>query len=534
MEISLTSFIRGIQSAKIGAGKAAGFATAVAIAAKSSIQSIPAAIFCIAGAGLMAEAGSKLTTGKILDGSQCAIAGLLSLESGSYLTGLQPGQKDQMVCAGVLTAAAASTCLGIKKLYSAVVEKSASKLLQGAAAVAGGALAIAVTAKSQLQSIPVIAQATAIALFCCQITFLGLTDVTKGRCLKGLGKMILGGTGIGIAGYCAYLEFMRPSNFAPELPDSFTCNRKIRIATVYDNQNNPKRQAISDLTTENHRKYAVRWNATHDVITKSLVSDKCENPFTHQTENCSPYWNKIKYFKNWCEQSSTSNVEEWGIYLDDDAVITNGNISPCSAIDALRAGQDTSFIIATEGRGTRSRPGAVNTGVMIVRRDPKGCGVIDRIWANRDYVTNLSKMDCPTYGLCKDQSNGDEQGATDKVFYRDAPELIDRDVTRLLARDETHPTRGHIAFNTVHRDGCFRALRRVGSLSSPHNILKSDLEMNPAGIWRPRDWIGQTAGYPLEGQDLSHQPSDQCKEDPTIPVGPIRIKKVQQMLSQTI
>lgn len=64
----------------------------------------------------------------------------------------------------------------------------------------------------------------------------------------------------------------------------------------------------------------------------------------------------------------------------------------------------------------------------------------------------------------------------------------------------------------------------------PFNILTHDLAVNPDGIWHEGDWIGQTGGYPLYGQDLSHQPPNACTDDPSIPIEAIRLKKVKQMV----
>lgn len=307
-------------------------------------------------------------------------------------------------------------------------------------------------------------------------------------------------------------------------------SKRITFVTVFDNKGNPVRESLSTLTSENHREYAEHWGHPHKVVSKSLVRNACRNPITKSSVDCSPYWNKIKYFKDWCESPSEPGPEEWGVYADDDAVYTNFQIDPNQAIDQLRGKKDSSFIIATEGEGTRYNPGAVNTGVIIMRKDMRGCGVIQKIWDNRNFVTDITKTNCPTYGICKDQSNGDEQGAVDKVFWSDSHQSLDLDVTRVLARDETHPVRGKIAFNTFNRHGCFRAKLRDGTLGGPYNILDHDLRVNHFGIWRKGDWIVQTAGYPSEGQDLSHQPWDQCAEDPSIPVGPIRIRKVQELL----
>lgn len=306
--------------------------------------------------------------------------------------------------------------------------------------------------------------------------------------------------------------------------------RRIKFITVFDNKGNHRRNALSERTSGNHKKYAEHWGYSHEVVSGNLVEKDCTNPITGVTSDCSPYWNKIKYFKNWCEAPSNHSGEEWSIYADDDAIYTNFQIDPSKAIDQVRGGKDTSFIIATEGPGTRYQPGAVNTGVMIVRKDPKGCGVIEKIWANRNVVTDPNDPNCPTYGLCKNQKNGDEQGATDKVFWRDAPKELGRVATRVLARDKTHPIRGKIAFNTLNRGGCVKAQLPDGSLGGAINILEWDLKTNPAQIWQEGDWIGQTAGYPLYGQDLSHQPLGKCADDSSIPIEPIRLKRVDQMI----
>lgn len=337
-----------------------------------------------------------------------------------------------------------------------------------------------------------------------------------------------------LANQMGLIDFSPPKPQEPpkekQSPIYGPAQRKIRVATVYDNKGNARRQEITDLVTANHRDYAKRWGLKHDVVSKSLVEKSCINP-KKSLEDCSPYWNKIKYLQNWCQSPGEENTEEWAIYADDDAVYTNFQVDPSDAIDRLRGEKDSSFIIATEGEGTRYDAGAVNTGVIIVRKDESGCGVIDRIWKNRNVVTDPSDPTCMTYGLCKNQKNGDEQGATDKVFYRDQPRLVGTDVSRVLARDATHPKRGGIALNTVHRGGCMTALRPDGTLTGPYDISTHDMKVNPEGIWKEGDWIGQTAGYPMTGQDLSHQPMDRCTDDPTIPIEPIRLKKVHQLLA---
>ena len=70
---------------------------------------------------------------------------------------------------------------------------------------------------------------------------------------------------------------------------------------------------------------------------------------------------------------------------------------------------------------------------------------------------------------------------------------------------------------------------KSGELGGPHDILPWDLEQNPNGIWQNGDWIGQTAGYPLFGKDLSHM--SPCQDDPAKELEPLRLKKIQEMIS---
>lgn len=307
--------------------------------------------------------------------------------------------------------------------------------------------------------------------------------------------------------------------------------RKIRLATVYSNNgpNAANRQKISDITTANHRKYAEKWNAEHDVVTHSLVDGQCKNPLNGETNNCSPYWNKIKYFKDWCAAPKQPGTEEWAIYADDDAVYTNFQVDPSHAIDQLRGNVDSSVILASEGNGARFNSGAVNTGVMIVRKDPGGCETIERIWENRNKLTS-EEPTCPTFGICKNQKNGDEQGATDKVLCSDATYLLKNTVTRIMARDASHPKRGHLAFNTVYRAGCFTTPSPDGSETGVYNIDIHDQKINPEGVWKEGDWIGQTAGYPLYGKVHPSAAKGTCSYDPKAPLEPIRIKKVEEMV----
>lgn len=321
----------------------------------------------------------------------------------------------------------------------------------------------------------------------------------------------------------------KPCNPKNETDCQGPINRKIRICTAYSNRgpDGKKRQVISDLTSKIRQKYADMWGIEHVESTTSLVDGQCFNPIISKQENCTPQWNKIKFLRDWCEEPSNFGDEEISILMDDDAVITNFRVNPFKAFDQLRSGVNSSFVLATEGEGNRANPGAVNTGVMLLRKDGKGCEVIRRVWENRNTVHSLSDTGCPTFGLCTGGNFGPTQAAVDKVLWQDAPYLDKTVVTRVLSRDSTHPYRANIAFNTLNRGGCFTALQKDGSLSWPYDINKHDLRVNPEGRWQEGDWIGQTGGYPLYGQDLSQL--EKCENDPSLSVEPIRLKKVQRM-----
>jgi hypothetical protein len=297
--------------------------------------------------------------------------------------------------------------------------------------------------------------------------------------------------------------------------------KEIQIATVFDNSNNPLRQEIGKKVVANHDQYAANWKLKRDVISKSLVVDGCTNPITQELDDCSPYWNKIKYLLDRCVTPEKASTEEWAIYADDDAVYSNLNTDPFIAIDQLRSGDDTSFIIATEGQGT-----AVNSGVMIARKDPKGCEVIARVWNGRNHPSSTPQdVTCPTRGICMDNRDAYEQGAIDEALNKE-PRLLGHSVTRIPPRDRSSPTRAHIAFNTLNRKGCFQYAAPDGNIGGAHDIFPWDLVHNANYLWQKGDWIGQTAGYPLVGRDLSHK--EKCEDDPSVPVEPIRIKKNQR------
>lgn len=421
-----------------------------------------------------------------------------------------PEVQESLVKTSVLTQALTVSARGLRTIYDGIVEKGVKKLTKGAVQVLGGAAAGVLAAASSARSLSTVFQtATLISMFGILAAH-GIRDIRKGDYLKGALKTAVG---LGSAAASAYWLYR-------ELDFNSQEGREIQVASVYNNYGDNLQNDISSLSTANHRKYAEKWNLRHEQVEGNLVEHQCTRPDTRQVVDCSEEWNRIKYLKNVCDQRSQKRGEFWTLCLKSDAVFTNANIDPSIAIDRLRQGRDTSFIVATEGKGTRYNPGAVNAGVMILRNDLRGCNVIQKIWETRDTRTSTTN----TYG---DGSKGGLQGAIDHCLWGALSRERYDDITVIRSRDKTHPTRGDIAFGTLNRGGCAIARLSDGSLGAPYDIDNYDREINPDGIWQEGDWIGQTAGYPMYGKNLAHRAV--CIDDPSIPLGPIRIEKVRQM-----
>lgn len=332
----------------------------------------------------------------------------------------------------------------------------------------------------------------------------------------------------------------KADRFGPQDPVEI---RRIKLATVYNNNGNIEREKISSIVTQNHAEYAQKWDLEHDIVTKDLVSKQCTNPKTTEAVNCSPYMNKIQYYRMQCQDPTQRG--KWIIYGDDDLIYTNPNINPWTAIDLLRNGKDTSLILTTEegdwgqrfeipGHPTHDPRIAINSGFIIGRIDDAACDVFEKTWQHRNAKMNENHPNfdkCPTVAYCKNHgitSLGDQTAMA--IALQDDPSVMDRTVTIIPSRDESAPHRAHIALNTLHRDGCHQGVLEDGSLAPPYDISSFD-DQYPNGKWRVGDWNGQTAGFKLMGRYPLPKQNGQCIEDSSQPIN-IRLKKIQEMLAQ--
>lgn len=479
----------------------------------------------LAGATSTAFGGSDLAKGNLLQGTLKSILGMALVNMGTL--GHSEFFRNAVLQANTLALTATCAAEGVKNfcsgLYNARIKDIGKGLVQAAAGITGSYLV------SNLASrvVATVSQTLLIANLSAIATYVGIQDIRKGNYVRGIAETVFGLGGIALSGLVAYNELnAHPFNHASlEHPPH-------KLATIYSNDKNHHRDEISKFVAENHERYAARWNLEHDVVDKDQVKEQCVNPFTGKPADCAPHFNKIQYFREQC--SDPDQQGKWVIYLDDDALL-NPKINPRTAIERLRAGKDTSVIMAYEGADwqpyyfpqgqTHDPRTGVNTGVIIARINPKTCEFMEKTWNQRNTVMNINNKLCPSLGFCANQDYLHEQQAMALVLKAN-PSLIDRDITLVLPRDKN---RMDLAFNTFLRDGCQIRVQGSSWASSPHDIGSFDRQNYPDGIARKEDWIVQTAGFPVTGRyPLPRDARGQCVDDPSLPVRNIRLAKLHE------
>ncbi|MBX7065601.1 MAG: hypothetical protein K1X28_00070 [Parachlamydiales bacterium] len=336
---------------------------------------------------------------------------------------------------------------------------------------------------------------------------------------------------------------------SPCQPDSREkCVREITIGSAHFNEGDPARDDYATGVDASHKAYAEKWNLKHTVIQDpALIKDQCSDPrgilgfLGFKKGDCSPYWLKIAAIKQWLDSPKNPNVqEEWRLLIDDDMPITNRNIDPNEAINALRQGNDASVIVAKDPydwtklfmRQPTDPKIAVNTGVFLVRKDDQARDFFNRVWDTRNTIHHLLNPYCPSLGMCKNQDAlHEQQGAA--MVLQDQPALMGRVVSIVPPRDEQSATRAHIALNTYHghNNECFLRMKEgFSDKTYIHNLPK----YNPSVVWRKGDWMGQVAALPVIGKQLPIDSQGKCVDLPEIQPSPIKSIKVNEMISQTV
>lgn len=279
--------------------------------------------------------------------------------------------------------------------------------------------------------------------------------------------------------------------FKPSFPAKIC--KHITFGTTYV-KGNELRDKISELTNQNHLKYAKRWNLNHRVVSISLLNNRCINPSDNMPVQCVPYWNKVAMLRYWLKEPTLKNREEWYIYADDDMPVTNMNINPAKAIDLLRRGKDTSLIVAQDAVLWKSRnPNlsflSINTGLLFVRKDHKSQKLIEDLWEkrNEDSFRFTKPRECQTLGTCKNQAILHEQEGLARLVA--ANNTLINDVITVVKQRDLYEGK-EIALNTFHRKGCFT------DYDQPEKGEFCYSDPN-ASSWKPGDWMGQATGLPL-------------------------------------
>jgi hypothetical protein len=320
---------------------------------------------------------------------------------------------------------------------------------------------------------------------------------------------------------------VKKKNHHQEVPSTFSLNssqvfvektpeKKIEIATVYDNSGNRDRDDISKLVTANHDEYAKIHGMEHRISSDNLVKNSCKDLLGREDVDCAPYWNKIQLIREWFFAPKRSQSEEWLIFADDDMVVTNLKVDPSSAIDQLRQGDESVVIVQDIQNWQAARfPSpidprmSVNTGLIIVRKDELAKEFIEKIWELRHDLTGLRSAICFRLGTCKNQDCLHEQEAAAKVLRED-PSLLNRVVSVPLPREAAPSLR--VAANTFYREGCFV---RYAANGRPKTFDYSGDQSNPLGAFRFGDWMAQASGIPIRGKVISRSYIGfYCTDDP--------------------
>ncbi len=297
--------------------------------------------------------------------------------------------------------------------------------------------------------------------------------------------------------------------------------RRIVFGSTYIAENNPERQALAKLVDDNHKEYAERWGLTHRVVSENLLKGQCAttSDSIHSTKDCVPYWNKVAVLREWLNKpAAQSKIEDWYVLADDDMPVTNMKVDPFAAIDILRRGEDTSVIVARDVISwTGKEYDSVNTGLFFVRKDEASRKLIEKLWEKRnDYATY--KDHCRTLGTCINQDVLHEQEGLARLIREDSS-LLDRVMTVVKPRDTYGTT--ELALNTFSREGCF--VRKQNGWKEEKISYNDPKE----GIWRPGDWMGQTAGVPTWGWHCADKANGK-------PPGALRKDKLKIMIDQTV
>lgn len=321
--------------------------------------------------------------------------------------------------------------------------------------------------------------------------------------------------------------------------------RSITIASAYSNDGDPVRNRYAKLVEDNHREYANRYCSKYEVNNNAdLLRNQCKDPRSLfgmlglKWKDCSPYWLKVPTIIEFLKKPQNPDFEkEELIFLDDDMVVTNHDKSPAEVIDSLHEGTNESVILIKDpslwADWRLPKPNhpdiSINGGLWIVRKDPKALEFMEKVWETRQDTNNLTNKYCPTLGLCFNQDALHEQEGTGKVLKKQ-PELIGSSVKIVPIRDETSPTRAHVALNSFygHDNECYQRVRD-GWPSAPYT---HNLSHNPTAKWKPGDFTGQVAAIPVEGYQLPVINGVCVDSKKNTPVEEVRYNKINELLKQ--
>ena len=253
----------------------------------------------------------------------------------------------------------------------------------------------------------------------------------------------------------------------PVQPAGISGKSKVTLFTSYT-IDNPERLEMSRMVAANQRQYCEKLGCEYVVFEENLAAPSL------------PYWSKIKGILQLWKKNTP---DEWIVWIDDDAIITNPSIDLLEFINS-HGGSDpnTDVIVTQDSRSAESWCTAVNTGILIVRKSYFSYSFFSKLWRMRD-----DPVRGYTYGTCPNQKCLHEQQAMHDLLRSDHEYF--KHVRIIPQRDE----RG-IGFNVFQRFNHYDVQRD----------MYLDYDGDPSSTrFRRGDFIAQCTGLATVGVPAS-------------------------------
>ncbi|HSX37304.1 MAG TPA: hypothetical protein VLE95_00560 [Chlamydiales bacterium] len=281
-------------------------------------------------------------------------------------------------------------------------------------------------------------------------------------------------------------------------PPEISCDtnsQSINIFTSYT-QDNPERLELSRKVMQHQSQYCNRHGYNYAVYEQNLAESGSDKSL--------PYWSKIAGINRILSTTS----DDWIIWMDDDAVIRNGDIRMEKFICDHGGNDPKIHIIVTSDvphAGT-----AVNTGVLIVRNSEKSRAFFKELWEMR-HKKIFKNGQFTTYSQCPAQSCLHEQEAMHDLL-KAHPEYLE--FVKIIPQTDEHG----VGINTFKRFNHFD-FNRKDFWGNPMHLIYSNDPLK--STCKPTDFICQCTGLATNG-----------KRELSDPLSNLRMECIEELLQQ--